>query len=667
MSNLFRRLHFIKSMRGSNLRCVENNPLQKPAKSTSRISKVLETDITEFFHLIRAEKKDFFKVLALSGVTSLITMLFPRALKEITHLASLRNDPDEANDGDFQKSLQSANEKSKERERKGFFVGNAHETRPEIRNEYLKFLGTWVPIFIVSGFLTYYRRLYVTDIGNRVAYRLRYKLYSDLISRDLSFFINKKSASTDYVHKLSNDITTISSGITNDVSWLLRSVIFSVGSTGYILIYGPQLAFASMLVMGGLTFGTRNVLKKLRESKVKEAEALTNLSIIAGERLSNMKLIKVNNTEDFEKKHYLNNLHKFYDESYKVSKYGAMNYGLMDGLGQLSVIGLLAYGSYLVTMGHMGSEMISLSMYALYAGMGFRGIFNSITELKKSAGLYNGIYNIIGSVKDDKTFKVDFHNFEKIVEEEEHSVNLDKRQRLLAPPSIEFKNVNFSYLDSPILKNLNLSIKPGSIVAITGSSGSGKTTILNLLTKLYEADAGKILVNGREISEIDPVWVRINVSYVTQEPILFMGSILDNIKYGNDSFDTSMENVIRAAKLANAHEFITKLSEGYETKIGEKGLTLSGGQRQKIVLARALIKDPKIFILDESTSSLDAASERSIIEGLKTVCKDRTCLIVTHKIENYLPIITDHIQLQVVNPLNSSAQSDKIEPSNPSV
>jgi len=648
------------------LRNAEINPLKKAAvKAANPVSKVLQTDIIEFFHLIRAEKKDFFKVLALSGVTSLITMLFPKALKEITHLASLRNDPDESTDGDFQKSLQSANEKSKEKKERGekgsFFIGNTHETRPEIRNEYLKFLGVWVPIFIVSGFLTYYRRLYISDIGNRVAYRLRYKLYSDLISKDLSFFINKKSASTDYVHKLSNDITTISNGITNDISWLLRSIIFSVGSTGYILIYGPQLAFASMLVMGGLTFGTRNVLKQLRESKVKEAEALTNLSVIAGERLSNMKLIKVNNTEDFEKKHYLNNLHKFYDESYKVSKYGAMNYGLMDGLGQLSVIGLLAYGSFLVTMGHMGSEMISLSMYALYAGLGFRGIFNSITELKKSAGLYNGIFNIIGSVKDDKTFKVDFKNFERIVEDEEHSVSLDNRQRLLSPPSIEFQNVSFSYLESPILKSLSLSIKPGSIVAITGSSGSGKTTILNLLTKLYEADAGKILVNGREISEIDPVWVRINVSYVTQEPILFMGSILDNIKYGNDSFDTSMENVLRAAKLANAHDFISSLPEGYETRIGEKGLTLSGGQRQKIVLARALVKDPKIFILDESTSSLDAASEKSIIEGLKTVCQDRTCLIVTHKIENYLPIITDHIQLQVVNPLNPSAQSEKIE------
>jgi len=338
-------------------------------------------------------------------------------------------------------------------------------------------------------------------------------------------------------------------------------------------------------------------------------------------------------------------LQKFYDESYKVSKYGAMNYGVMDGMGQLSVIGLLAYGSFLVTMGHMGSEMISLSMYALYAGMGFRGVFNSLTELKKSAGLYNGIYNILGSIKNDEMFKVEFKDLAKMVENEEQATKISSEQKLKSPPRIEFRNINFSYLESPILKNLDLDISSGSIVAITGSSGSGKTTILNLLTKLYEPDSGKIYIDGRDITEIDPMWIRLNVSYVTQEPILFMGTVLDNIRYGNESFDTSFESVVRAAKLANAHEFIMNLSDGYDTKIGEKGLTLSGGQRQKIVFARALIKDPKILILDESTSSLDPISEKSIIEGLKTICKNRTSIVVTHKIENYLPIITNHIKL----------------------
>ena len=651
MLNLFRRLNAFKTFGKTTFRsATEKTTLkQEFAKQKNKFTQAFDTDISEFFNLIRAEKKDFIKVLALSGVTSVITMLFPLALKEITHLASLRNNPEEENPNDFQKSLQDVHSKPEKEKKKSFFIDNTHQTRPEIRNEYLKFLGIWVPLFLASGFLTYYRRLRISDIGNKIAFRLRYKLYSHLITRDLSFFVNKKSASSDYVHKLSNDITTISSGITNDTSWLLRSVVFSVGSTGYILVYGPQLAFMSMFVMAGLTFSTKNVLRKLRESKVQEADALNRLSVIAGERLSNMKLIKVNNTEDFEKKHYLINLHKFYDESYKVSKYGALNYGIMDGLGQLSVIGILAYGSYLVTMGHMGSEMISLSIYALYAGMGFRGIFNAITELKKSAGLYNGIYNILGTMKDDKLFQIDFKEFEKMVEKDENLLELNNLQKLANPPNIVFQDVSFSYLETEILKKLNLDIKPGTTVAITGSSGSGKTTVLNLLTKLYEPDSGSILIDGKNIHEMNPAWVKLNVSYVTQEPILFMGTIEDNIKYGNDDFDTSIENVKRVVSLANADAFINQLPEGLDTKIGEKGLTLSGGQRQKIVLARALIKDPKILILDESTSSLDAESEKSIIEGLKTVCKGRTCLIVTHKIENYLPIITDHINLQNIS------------------
>ena len=211
----------------------------------------------------------------------------------------------------------------------------------------------------------------------------------------------------------------------------------------------------------------------------------------------------------------------------------------------------------------------------------------------------------------------------------------------------EFINISFSYGGHEILKEVSFNIEPGTFIALVGASGTGKSTILNLLTKLYEASNGQILIDGKSISDLSPEWIRANVSYITQEPILFMGTIQENIKYGNECFDTSIENIMKMAKIAAADEFIQKLPEKYETKIGEKGLTLSGGQRQKIVIARALIKDPKILILDESTSSLDQESEISIIKELKEVCKNRTCLIVTHKIENYKTIINKFIKLGV--------------------
>jgi ABC-type multidrug transport system, ATPase and permease components len=631
----------------SNLFKGRSNPTTvNPVK---KIKEDYSAELKEFVYLVRSEKPYFIRNCILSAITSGIVMLFPYALKGITHLTSLRNTPEETETkkaDDSQNGIDDTQNPSEQKvkERKSIFLPG-DKISPEVKNEYLKFLGTWVPIFILSGILTYSRRFGSGDIANRIAYRLRYRIYSHLMSKDLNFFINQKSASTDYVHKLSNDVTTISNAIAGDLQFFLRGCMFAFGSTAYILINSPQLAIMSVAVAGSLAFSTRNILKKLRESKVKETEALTNLSIIAGERLSNMKLIKVNNTEEYEKKHYLHNLNKFYEESYKVQKYTAMNFGILDGLGQLSVISILTYGSFLITMGYASSEMIAFSMYALYAGMGFRGMFNTLTEMKKSAGLYKGIYDIIGSVKDDPIFKMDFKHFEKLMVEQEEKFRLRKGELLDQPPRIEFKGVNFSYLDTPILKDLTLDIKPGSVVAITGASGSGKSTVLNLLTKLYEPDSGKIYINGRDVSEIDPAWIRLNVSYVTQEPILFMGSILDNIRYGNDNFDTSFENVVKAAKLADAHDFIMALPEQYNTKIGEKGMTLSGGQRQRIVLARALLKDPKILILDESTSALDAESEKSIIKGLSQMVKNRTCLIVTHKLESYQSIVTDTVRL----------------------
>lgn len=584
-------------------------------------------------------------------------MFFPQALSQITRLTGLK----------FEKEEGEEEEKKKKEER-----------NREVKKEYVKFITTWVFIFSLSGIVTYFRKYISNDLANRIAVRLRKKIFSVLISKNYAFFNSPNTNVASLVHKITNDITSISNTISLDLVFGIRGLFFILGGSLYLIIKIPEWTFMSLGTMCVLVYLSKVVGKQLRQAKKEEVELLNKISSFANERFSSIKLVKLSNMESLESKNFENHLENYYKQSQKVSKFMGLNHGVLDGLGQSALIVILAYGSYLVSMGVGSPEMLTSAIYSLYVGLGFRSLIVVYTEMTKVSAIYAGIYELIESVENDSEYnsevlfrKEEYENavlgktILKTISEEvtEKSINnveerkffgkeIDQKNmenKVLASnhldhtPEIAFRNICFRYpganSNNYVLRDFNLVVKPGEIIAIQGESGSGKSTILNLLCKLYEAESGEILIDNVSLSTKDPSWIQQNIAYVTQESMLFMDTIYENIIYGNQGFDNSIENVIKCAKIANAHDFIEKLPMGYNSLLSEKGSNLSGGQRQRIALARALMKNPKIIILDEATSSLDPELERQIVTELKEICRGRTCVIITHKIESYLGLI----------------------------
>eukprot|EP00005_Dracoamoeba_jomungandri_P004206 CAMPEP_0174258762 /NCGR_PEP_ID=MMETSP0439-20130205/7698_1 /TAXON_ID=0 /ORGANISM="Stereomyxa ramosa, Strain Chinc5" /LENGTH=326 /DNA_ID=CAMNT_0015342389 /DNA_START=952 /DNA_END=1932 /DNA_ORIENTATION=- len=282
----------------------------------------------------------------------------------------------------------------------------------------------------------------------------------------------------------------------------------------------------------------------------------------------------------------------------------------------MAMLSILAYGGTLVAEGELTVGLLtSFMLYSIYVGAALSGSAKFYSELNKGAGaaarvfqLYNREPSIPNS--GGKTLE-----------------NITGR--------ISFKDVHFSYPTRPeekIFENFNLDIEEGSTLALVGESGAGKSTIPALIARLYSIDSGKIELDGEDLSTLDPQWLRKNIGFVSQDVVLFAGSIAENIAYGMEDDKIDLEKVKRAATIANAHDFIRDFPDGYNTFIGERGITLSGGQRQRVAIARAILKDPKILILDEATSALDSKNERAVQNALEKLKEGRTTLVIAHRL-----------------------------------
>lgn len=468
-------------------------------------------------------------------------------------------------------------------------------------------------VFIIQAISSSLRFYYFTLAGEKTVKRLRSKLFSQIISQEMPFFDFSKTG--ELLGRLSADTAVLQNALSVNISMLIRNVFQTVGGLILLFITSTKLTVFILVIIPPIALLVAIFGKKVKTISKLTQDALAVSSSVAEESISGIRTVKAFAQEGWERKRYDEQLQSSFNLSQKRISIVANFTGLVSTLGFLAIVFIVWFGGKLVILNEM--SIGTLTSYILY-----------VMTVAFSAGLLGSLYTDFMSA-----FGAGHRIFELMEKSTVGFENSNKPLKIISDGLIEFNNADFSYPARPevlILNQLSLHIKAKETVAIVGSSGGGKSTIAQLLMRFYDLNQGEILIDHRAIKDYDLYALRGQIGIVSQEPILISESIEDNIRYGKP--DASFDEVIAAAQLAYAHDFISTFPEGYKTLVGEKGVQLSGGQKQRVAIARAILKDPKILILDEATSALDSESESLVQKALENLRKTRTTLIIAHRL-----------------------------------
>lgn len=466
-------------------------------------------------------------------------------------------------------------------------------------------------VFVLRSFTSFVETYNLNYVGERIVVDLRQALYAHLQHLSLGFFVERRVG--ELVSRMASDVTVMRTALTNNLSSFLQQTLIMVGAIAVMVALNWRLTLfilliTPLIVLFGFVFGFY-----LQRISTRVQDQLALASVVSEEVLQNVREVKSFVREEYEIQRYNNAINAAFQAALSLLRIRAI-FGptvAFLGFGGLSLI--LWFGGREVLEGRLtGGELIAFLIYGLT-------VAGSLAAL---VGLYSGFQEAIGATK--RVFQI-----------------LDTKPQIMDAPhaqalgrargSIRFHDVHFAYDNrQPVLQGIDLSIKAGEIVALVGPSGAGKSTMFNLIPRFYDTNSGSVEIDDVDVRNLTQASLRQQIAIVPQETMLFGGTIFENILYGQ--LNASREEVIAAAKAANAHEFIEGLPDGYETIVGERGIRLSGGQRQRIAIARAILKDAGILLLDEATSSLDNESERLVQEALNRLMQGRTTVIIAHRL-----------------------------------
>jgi len=473
----------------------------------------------------------------------------------------------------------------------------------------------WIPIviiliYIIKGGCNYGQTILMSFIGLRVVTNLRNELYDHIQRQSLSFFT--KSPTGILMSRITNDVNLIQGAVSEAVTSIMKDSFTLVGLTFVIFYRDWKLACIAAVVFPLTIYPIAKFGERMRRIATGTQVTMGSLTSLLQETISGTRIVKAFGMEGYEGRRFSKENENLFRLSMKAVSIRAMSSPFMEFLGGLGIAAIIFYGGYQViqgvsTPGTFFSFLTALIM--LYE------------PVKRLTNVNNTIQQGISAAV--RVFAI--MDMKPEIKNRENAVELPRISK-----EIEIRNMTFTYGDEPVLTNINLNIKSGEVVAFVGMSGGGKTTLVNLIPRFYDVTEGEILIDGHDIRDVTMESLRGQIGIVTQQTILFNDTVKNNIAYGD--IKTSEQDIINAAKAANAYPFIKNLPEGFDTVIGEQGARLSGGERQRISIARALLKDAPILILDEATSSLDTESEIEVQEALENLMKGRTTLVIAHRL-----------------------------------
>ncbi|KAA0152558.1 hypothetical protein FNF29_03785 [Cafeteria roenbergensis] len=457
------------------------------------------------------------------------------------------------------------------------------------------------------------RAFLFNSAGEFVVAALRQKLFRAVLEQEVGFYDATKTG--ELISRLASDTAVLKDAVTVNISMGLRFGATAVGGIAYLFALSWQLALMMLGVVPAIAISAVIFGRYVRKLSKEQQKALADASEVAEETFGSIRTVRSFVAEPKQTKAYSGSIDLTLALGIRNAWAGGIFVAVTSVVTSCAFIGIVYYGGTLVIQGDITTGVLtSFLLFALQIGAALGGL----------ASLFGSIMAAMGA--NDRVFKL-----------------LDREPAMPvsgtgATPKgieglVELRDVHFSYptrKDAKVLHGLSLAMRPGEVHALVGSSGGGKSTVVNLIERFYDPDAGAVCVDGLDLRTVDPRWLRTHVGLVRQEPTLFGTSIRENIAFGRPG--ASQDEVVAAARKANAHEFISAFPDGYDTVVGEKGVRLSGGQKQRVAIARAVLRDPAILLLDEATSALDAESEFLVQAALERLMVGRTVLIIAHRL-----------------------------------
>jgi len=466
-------------------------------------------------------------------------------------------------------------------------------------------------VYFLKG-VTNYGQTYLTSYVAQKAVRdIRADLYAHLQSLSLSFYNKNKTG--EMISRLTNDVGILENAIINGAIGVFYQSIVLIAGIFYLVYLNSRLSLLLLVMLPVIAVIMKNFNIKIRQVSRRVQIKIADISDVIQETLSAVRVVKSFGREEYEYQRFQMENEENFRARIKNAQYDAILSPFIEFIAAIAFTAILWYGGYEVYNGRMNpAALITYFTILLAIAQPLRSLSKLSTTIQQALAASERIF---------ETIDIHVH-----IEEKEDAEVLAEVQG-----KVSFEDVSFAYKEGEeVLKDINLEVEPGEVVALVGPSGAGKTTLVDLIFRFYDPVQGTIYIDDRDIRDLKLASLREHIGIVPQENVLFSGTIRDNIAYGDLS--ATDEEIIAAAKAANAHDFIMNFPDQYDTIVGERGVGLSGGQRQRIAIARAILKDPEILILDEATSALDAESEALVQNALEKLMVNRTTFIIAHRL-----------------------------------